>query len=154
MRVGGCNARYGVRFRWDMLCRRHPRWADPPEQQQLAVLPRQKQAFIKCDTCQRWHRPTAATMAEGIRCSTLISPSLRTVRKLELRAVEAEVERGKQTEGSTFSSCHHRTSRPHPMEETVSYYHKNRSRSDETNGSARSEGGQERWLTKSYVDKI
>ena len=101
VRIGGCNARYGVRFRWDMLCRRHPRWADPPEQQQLTVLPRQ-QAFTRCDTCQRWHRPTAATMGEGIRCSTLISPSLRKVRKRVLRAVEAEVERGKQTEGSTF----------------------------------------------------
>jgi hypothetical protein len=101
VRIGGCNARYGVRLRWDMLCRRHPRWANPPEQQQLAVLPRQ-QAFTRCGTCQRWHRPTAATMGEGIRCSTLISPSLRKVRKRVLRAVEAEIERGKQTEGSTF----------------------------------------------------
>src|SRR4029078_10414339 len=63
------------------------------------------------------------------------------------RGRERKADRGKHV-----SSCHHRTSRPHPMEETVSYYHQNRSRSDETNGSARSEGGQERWLTTSYVD--
>ena len=101
VRIGGCNARYGVRFRWDMLCRRHPRWAVPPEQQQLAVLPRQ-QAFSRCDTCQRWHRPTAATMGEGIRCSALITPSLRKVRKRVLRAVEQEA-RGERGQGSTFS---------------------------------------------------
>eukprot|EP00952_Eustigmatos_sp_NYUAD-ZCMA_P009705 40084-Eustigmatos_ZCMA.PRE.1 len=41
VRIGGCNVRYGVQFRWDMVCRRHPRWAVPPAQQQLAVLPRQ-----------------------------------------------------------------------------------------------------------------
>ena len=39
---------------------------------------------------------------EGIRCSTLINRSLRKLRKRVLRVVEAEVERGKQTEGSTF----------------------------------------------------
>jgi hypothetical protein len=101
VRIGGCNARYGVRLRWDMLCRRHPRWADPPEQKQLAVLPRQ-QAFSRCDTCQRWHRPTAATMGEGIRCSALIHPSLRKVRKRALQAVEAEAHGSKQTKTSTF----------------------------------------------------
>jgi hypothetical protein len=101
VRLGGCNARYGVRFRWDMLCHRHPRWAIPLRQQQLAVLPRQ-QAFSRCDTCQRWHRPTAATMGEGIRCSALIDPSLRKIRKRALQAVEAEADRSKQTKGSTF----------------------------------------------------
>ena len=101
VRIGGCNARYGVRFRWDMLCHRHPRWAATPEQQQLAVLPRQ-QAFSRCDTCQRWHRPTAATMGEGIRCSTLVSPSLRKLRKRVLRAVEQEAS-GQRRQGSTFS---------------------------------------------------
>ena len=99
VRIGGCNARYGVRFGWDMLCRRHPRWAAPPEQQQLVVLPRQ-QAFSRCDTCQRWHRPTASTMGEGIRCSTLISPSLRKVRKRVLRAVEQEASGERRTQGS------------------------------------------------------
>ena len=101
VRIGGCNARYGVRFRWDMLCHRHPRWAVPDGQQQLAVLPRQ-QAFSRCDTCQRWHRPTAATMGDGIRCSALITPSLRKVRKRVLRAVEEEAS-GERTHGSTFS---------------------------------------------------
>ena len=109
VRIGGCNARYGVRFRWDMLCRRHPRWAVPPEQPQLAVLPRQ-QAFSRCDTCQRWHRPTAVTMGETIRCSALMTPSLRKVRKRALQAVEAESERGKKTQGSTF---------PHAITEQV-----------------------------------
>ena len=101
VRIGGCNARYGVRFHWDMLCRRIPRWAAPPEQQQLAVLPRQ-QAFSRCDTCQRWHRPTASTMGEGICFSTLISPSLRKVRKRVLRAVEQEASGERRTQGSTF----------------------------------------------------
>jgi hypothetical protein len=101
VRVGGCNARYGVQFRWSMLCRRHPRWAVPDGQQQLTVLPR-LQAFSRCDTCQRWHRPTAATMEEGIRCSTLITPSLRKVRKRVLRAVEQEAS-GERRQGNTIS---------------------------------------------------
>ena len=101
VRIGGCNARYGVQFRWDMLCRRHPRWAVPLGQQQLAVLPRQ-QAFSRCDTCQRWHRPTAATMGKGIRCSALINPSLRKVRKRVLRAVQQEAS-GERRQGNTAS---------------------------------------------------
>ena len=92
-----------------MMCRRHPRWAVLPEQQQLAVIPRQ-QAFSRCDTCQRWHRPAAVTMGDGIRCSTLVSPSLRKVRERALQAVEAEADRGKQTKGSTF---------PHDITEQV-----------------------------------
>ena len=101
VRIGGCNARYGVQFRWSMLSHRHPRWAVPAGQQQLAVLPR-PQAFRRCDTCQRWHRPVETYIADGIRCSTLISPSLRKVRKRALRAVQAEAEGRKQTDGSTF----------------------------------------------------
>ena len=101
VRIGGCNARYGVQFRWDMMRRRHPRWAVPLGQQQLTVLPRQ-QAFSRCDTCQRWHRPTAVTMGEGIRCSALITPSLRKVRKRVLRAVEQEAS-GERRQSNTFS---------------------------------------------------
>ena len=101
VRIGGCDARYGVRLRWDMLCRRHPRWAVPLGQQQLTVLPGQ-QALSRCDTCQRWHRPTSATMEEGIRCSTLITPSLRKVRKRVLRAVEQEAS-GDRRQGTTTS---------------------------------------------------
>ena len=89
VRVGGCKARYGVRFRWDMLCRRHPRWAAPPEQQQLAVLPRQ-QAFQ-----QMRHMPEVASANCGYngRRNTLLNtdyPSLRKLRKRVLRAVEQE----------------------------------------------------------------
>eukprot|EP00952_Eustigmatos_sp_NYUAD-ZCMA_P010524 43071-Eustigmatos_ZCMA.PRE.1 len=51
VRIGGCNARYGVQFRWSMLSHRHPRWAVPAGQQHLTVLPG-PQAFSRCTTCQ------------------------------------------------------------------------------------------------------
>src|SRR6476660_448290 len=41
-------------------------------------------------------------MGEGIRCSTLITPSLRKVRKRVLRAVEQEASGERRTQGSTF----------------------------------------------------
>ena len=88
----------------------------PPEQQQLAVLPRQ-QAFSRCDTCQRWHRPTASTMGEGIRCSTLISPSLRKVRKRVLRAVEQR--RADRDDRAAPSARDHRASAQPQVEQAI-----------------------------------
>ena len=44
----------------------------------------------------------AATMEEGIHCSTLITPSLRKVRKRVLRAVEQEPS-GERRQGNTTS---------------------------------------------------
>ena len=41
-------------------------------------------------------------MGEGIRCSALMTPSLRKVRKRVLRAVEQEAN-GERRQGSTFS---------------------------------------------------
>ena len=49
-------------------------------------------------------------MEEGIRCSAMINPSLRKIRKRTLQAVEAEADRRKQTKGSTF---------PHAITEQV-----------------------------------
>ena len=69
---------------------------------------------------QMRHMPEVASanciqMGEGIRCSALINRSLRKLRKRVLRAVEAEVERGKQTEGKHISSRDHRASPQPPL---------------------------------------
>ena len=112
----------------------------PNGQQQLTVLPRQ-QAFSRCDTCQRWHRPTAATMGEGIRCSALIHPSLRKTRKRALQAVEAEANRASGQRGVRFLLPSPSKSSTSNGGETIRCYHQDRSGSHETNGSARSKGG-------------
>jgi len=45
VRIGGCNARYGVQFRWSMLSHRHPRWAIPLEQQHFFLSLYSDQSF-------------------------------------------------------------------------------------------------------------